>query len=116
VDNAGAGGIICAVNADTGITFAAADEHGKRFALHPQTKHNLVGFQIPDWEEAKAFVCELAETVPDNRYTGWDIALTDSGWVLVEANRRGQFVWQIASQIGFREEINSILKELEIKY
>ncbi len=113
VDNAGAGGIICSVDKDSGEVFAAADEHGRRFTEHPQTSERLVGFQIPKWEEAKELVRELAKVVPSNRYTGWDIALTDEGWVLVEANRRGQFVLQIASQIGFRKAINGILKRLK---
>lgn len=116
VDNAGAGGIICSVDKDSGEVFAAADEHGRRFTEHPQTSERLVGFQIPNWEEGKELVRELAKVVPSNRYTGWDIALTEDGWVLVEANRRGQFVWQIASQIGFRKEINDILKKLGKKY
>ncbi len=116
VDNGGAGGIICTVNTETGCVFAAADENGNTFTSHPQTQEQLIGFQLPRWDEAKNFVKELAKIVPSNRYTGWDLALTDSGWILVEANRRGQFLWQIPSQIGFRNEINSILKKLGKKY
>ncbi|MBQ9756843.1 MAG: hypothetical protein IJW15_00275 [Clostridia bacterium] len=116
VDNGGAGGIICAVNAETGCVFGAADENGNTFTTHPQTQEQLIGFQLPRWDEAKNLVKQLVNVIPDNRYTGWDLALTDSGWVLVEANRRGQFLWQIPSQIGFRSEINSILKKLGKKY
>ena len=116
VDNAGAGGIICALDGESGVVFATADEHGNRFTEHPQTHVRLIDFKIPRWDEAKAFVSELAKVVPDNRYTGWDIALTEDGWVLVEANRRGQFVWQIASQVGFRKEIDSILHRMGKKY
>lgn len=116
VDNAGAGGIICAVDAETGKTFGTADENGNRFTTHPQTGEELIGFQIPRWEEAKALVKQMAAVVPTNRYTGWDIALTENGWVLVEANRRGQFVWQIASKKGFRPEIEKILKKMGRRY
>lgn len=116
VDNAGSGGIICAVDASTGTLFAAADEYGKRFDIHPDTGRQIVGYKLPHWEKAKKLVKELAKVTPDNHYTGWDLALTDDGWILVEANRRGQFVWQIASQIGFRDEINHYLKELGVKY
>lgn len=116
VDNAGSGGIICALDAETGIVFAAADEHGNRFEKHPDTGEEIIGFTVPRWEEAKKIVKELAEIKPDNHYTGWDLSLTDSGWILVEANRRGQFIWQIASQVGFRDEVNYYLKQLGLKY
>ena len=116
VDNAGAGGVICAVNVEAGTLGAAADEHGNRFEAHPNSNEQIVGFTIPRWEEAKAFVKELAQVVPSNRYTGWDIALTEKGWVMVEANRRGQFVWQIPEKKGTRKELKQLLKKLKLKY
>ena len=116
VDNGGAGGIICSLDAETGEVLAAADENGNRFENHPDTGEKIIGFIIPEWEQARIFVSRLAEIVPDNHYTGWDIALTEKGWVLVEANRRGQFIWQIPSQEGFRNEINRYLKQLKVRY
>ena len=76
----------------------------------------LVGYKIPFWSEAKALVRELAQVVPENRYTGWDLALTDGGWVLVEANRRAQFGFQMSLQKGFRKEIDGYLAKLGKKY
>ena len=116
VDNGGAGGIICSVDIQTGRVFAAADEHGHKYTTHPHTNEPLVGFQIPKWNEVQALVRELAQVVPNNRYTGWDLALAEDGWLLVEANRRGQFIWQYSSQKGFRKEINGILKQVGKKY
>lgn len=116
VDNAGAGGVICSVDANTGRVFAAADEYAQAYEVHPDTDKPIIDFVIPRWEEARQLVFELAQVLPSNRYTGWDLALTDDGWVLVEANRCGQFVWQIPMQQGFREEINGILKRLGKKY
>ena len=110
-DNAGSGGIICPVNAN-GVVFAAADEFGNSFTIHPDSKKELIGFQIPKWDEAVELVKELALCIPTNRYCSWDIALTPKGWVLVEANAKGQFVWQYATHVGFRQELNSIMKEL----
>ena len=110
VDNAGAGGVICSLDPATGRVIAAADEHGKQYATHPDTGEALIGFVVPRWEEALAFVKKLAQVVPDNRSTAWDIALTEKGWVLVEANRRGQFGWQYTLQKGFRAEMNAMLK------
>lgn len=116
VDNAGAGGIICAVNPENGCVIAAADEAGRRFEVHPDSGEQIIGFYLPMWEEAKAFTAELTKVLPDNHYTGWDLALTESGWVLVEGNRRGQFVWQIPLQKGSRDEIEGYLRALRVRY
>ena len=114
VDNAGSGGIMATVDVESGILLAAADEHGHTYINHPNTNVPIVGFQIPRWEEAKALVRELAQVVPNQRYAGWDIALTDNGWVMIEGNARGQFVWQIVTQEGFRREIETIMQELNL--
>ena len=112
VDNAGAGGIICAVDAETGLVVGAADELGIHYTVHPETGAPRIGFQIPEWEAAVKLARELAMVIPTNRYTGWDLALTDKGWVLIEGNARGQFVCQIPLKHGFRQEIEGYLKEM----
>ena len=116
VDNAGAGGIKGAIDVDTGCILSAVDNFGHVYLTHPDSGEKIVDTQIPYWEEAKRFVKELAEIVPENRYTGWDLALTKNGWVLVEANRRAQFGFQMSLQQGFRKEINGYLKRLGTKY
>ena len=54
VDNGGAGGIMCTIDADSGVVLAAADEHGHHFEKHPESGIQIVGFQIPRWSEAKS--------------------------------------------------------------
>ena len=58
---------------------------------------------------------ELALIVKGNRYAGWDLALTEKGWVMIEGNARGQFVWQIPSGKGFLKEANQILERLGVR-
>ena len=45
------------------------------------------------------------------RYVGFDFALTQEGWVLVEGNSLGQFVGQIAEQKGVRKQFMEYLKD-----
>ena len=117
VDNAGAGGIMCSIDVETGRILAAADKKGHRFEVHPDTGEKLVGFVVPRWDEAKEMVRELAAVVPSNRYTGWDITLTENGWIMIEANRRGQFGGiQTPLQIGFRKELNDVMAMIGKKY
>lgn len=115
VDNGGAGGILCAIDVETGKVLAAMDEKGMAYEKHPDTGCQIIGFTIPRWDEAVAIVKEMAMVVKDNRYTGWDMALSNKGWVMVEGNAMGQFIWQIPTQQGFMKEANEILKELNLK-
>lgn len=112
VDNAGAGGIFTSVDMTTGIITKAVDELGRFYTIHPDSGVELVGFHIPQWDEALKTAKELAEVIPENRYTGWDLALAKNGWVMVEGNTRAQMVFQIPEQKGFREEFNIIINKL----
>lgn len=116
VDNGGNGGIIAAIDYDTGIIKGAIDERMNRYVVHPDTGKTILGYKIPKWEEAKAFAVELASVLPELRYCGWDIALTDQGWVMVEANGKGLFIgFQMPTQEGFRDEFEDIKKRCGYK-
>lgn len=112
VDNAGAGGIMGNINKDTGMVYIASDEQAQSYTIHPDTHVPIVGFVIPRWNELVEIVTKLAEVIPEVRYVGWDLALTEDGWVMVEGNDKGQFVFQVPSQTGFRSELKEICKEL----
>ena len=111
VDNAGSGGIIAGIDFETGIINGAIDEQLNRFVVHPNTGKVILGYKVPRWNEAKSFVLELAKVLPDLNYCGWDLALTDNGWVMVEANGKGLFIgFQMPTQEGFREEFEAMKK------
>lgn len=112
VDNAGAGGIMANIDIKTGKVYAACDELGKSYMEHPESKLPIVGYVLPQWEEAVCVAKKLAMVLPDVRYVGWDLALSKNGWVMIEGNDKGQFVFQYPAQEGFRDEMNSILREL----
>lgn len=112
IDNARAGGIMGLIDVETGVIVAASDEHNKHYIFHPNSGKQIVGFRIPQWDEAKAFVAELAQVVPDNRYTGWDVALTDDGWVMIEANCKGQFLAQMPLKEGLKPKFDEYVREI----
>lgn len=112
VDNAGAGGVFGTIDIETGIIDAVGDEYGNLYEVHPDSGLPIRGFTIPHWEEAKAMAIELADIVKGNRYAGWDLALTENGWIMIEGNARGQFVWQMPRQKGWLPQANAILKRL----
>ena len=114
VDNAGSGGVFTSCNPDTGEILSIVDESGHAFTEHPDNHFPLLGYKIPCWKEAFDFAQQLAAQLPDLHYAGWDIALTDNGWVLVEGNPRAQLIFQISEQKGFRTEMDCILNEMGI--
>lgn len=112
VDNGGSGGIFCILD-DNGVVVKTADEKGRAYEIHPDSKVPLIGFQVPRYQEAKEFAKELTTVVPDNRYCGWDIALTENGWILQEANSHGGIVAiQCPLGRGIRKEMDALMAEL----
>ena len=115
IDNAASGGIVCELDIETGIVYATSDEQGNCYIIHPNSGKILLGYKVPQWGELKKMVSELAMVLPSNRYTGWDMALTDNGWILIEANARGQFIaHQMINTRGCRKQFDAYLSELDV--
>lgn len=114
VDNGGAGGLLAAVDSESGVIVTPGrTEAGEEFATHPDTNEKIVGRQLPNWKELKGLVTELAAVTPDQPYVGWDLAYSTKGWVLVEGNSGGQFVGpQISKKEGIRNIINETFGSL----
>ncbi len=109
VDNMNLGGLLCALDQETGTVLSARDDSGRLHEVHPDTGVPIVGFVVPHWEEAVAFAKKLAMVTPSNRWTGWDIALNkDENWVMVEGNARGNFR-------GTKSELYGLLKEVGLE-
>ena len=110
VDNGGSGGVFASVDVGTGtVTTDGADEFGHDFPEHPDTGRQFKGFEIPRWKDLLSLSEILAGIVPEQKYVGWDFALTDQGWILVEGNTRGQFLHQYCEKKGCRKAIESVI-------
>lgn len=87
VDNFNHGGMVTTIDIETGlINFPAIDKAGHVFQKHPITKKEIVGTQIPMWEEVKQMCEEACEIVPELGYVGWDVCLGPSKPSLIEGN------------------------------
>ncbi len=90
IDNAAAGGLIAAVDADTGIVISDGGGEQMRFERHPDSGIPFKGFQIPKWEALCDMVKACSSRFPGLPVIGWDVALSaDRGWQIVEANSTG---------------------------
>lgn len=98
VDNGGRGGIYAVIDVETGkISSNGYDELGKEYLEHPDSKLKFKEWQVPRWQELKQIAEHMHESImPNHKYIGWDFALTDDGWVIIEGNW-GQYVAQQSS-------------------
>lgn len=88
VDNFCAGGMAAAIDADSGIVVTHAfDGAGKQYFVHPDSGTQIIGFQIPEWNELKKTITRAAERIPTMRFIGWDAVVHENGKVcLIEGN------------------------------
>ena len=89
VDNFSAGGISAKVDLKTGELLSAVQFDGKnRVGLteHPDTGATIVGVKVPNWENAIAHLISLHSQISFVPYIGWDIAMVDDSFMIVEAN------------------------------
>jgi len=91
VDNIDAGGCFVSINLQTGqlkkFGYSAIKTHGVIVRKqHPVTGTSFENFTIPFFNEVKELVKEAAGLMPGLRLVGWDVAIGESGPVLVEGN------------------------------
>jgi len=108
IDNGGAGGILVAINAETGrFESNGIDEKGRRYDTHPYTGVTFEGYQLPAWDEAMELGRRICDTVPGFRFIGWDLTYTDEDrWIIVEGNSITQFLGQQSTRdMGARRHL-----------
>jgi len=88
VDNLAKGNLVAAVDLASGRVGVAVDGSGDaRHARHPDSGAAIEGETIPHWQAVLDVGRRGAVAMSDSRALGWDIAVTDSGPVVIEANR-----------------------------
>ncbi len=104
------GSILAGINAQTGIveTFGKTEDCHS-YEYHPTTHVKIPGYQIPKWEELIETVKILSNRLPTIAYTGWDMVLTPKGWCVMEGNYKGQFIWELIYERGFRAEFEKMI-------
>lgn len=113
-DNFHQEGIAASVDVKTGIVNSAGcDMHLNHHLVHPVTKEKIIGYTIPQWDEAVELVKKAAQVVPEVSYIGWDVATSCNryGVVLVEGNPDSDTdVQQMCDQVGKWPQYESLLK------
>ena len=88
VDNFCAGGAFYPVDVNEGIVVERGmDVSGARVIYHPGSSVCMVGFHVPNWSILIQKSLEAAQSFPQCRFVGWDIAVTNSGVEFIEGNQ-----------------------------
>jgi hypothetical protein len=106
VDNMKAGGLIVAVELESGRLGAACKGYGGGdYRQHPVTGADIEGRILPDWVTACGLVRRAhGEAFADYALIGWDVALTPDGPVLIEGNGKpGVLMPQRAARKGLAQ-------------
>ena len=105
VDNTCSGGVFATVDPESGVVITdGIDKKGQYYYKHPDSGLVYKGWQVPRWGELCSIVKEAhKKCLPNHHFIGWDWALTDAGWVMIEANW-GQVIPQHSLKRGFKKE------------
>ena len=89
LDNSSSGGFFVGVDLEEGRLHQKGLQFmkygGGYISKHPDTGFIFENFKIPYFEESKKLVKKAVSCIPD-RLIGWDIAITQYGPVIIEAN------------------------------
>ncbi|MDP2161080.1 MAG: sugar-transfer associated ATP-grasp domain-containing protein, partial [Flavobacterium sp.] len=106
VDNMAAGNLAACIDEATGIVNSPAvysDITKQEVTKHPITGVEIVGFQIPFWDQTVAMTKEAALVHPQNRSIGWDIVITEKGPGFIEGNHDWcKLLWQLPAKKGLK--------------
>jgi len=116
VDNLASGNIAAPVDLETGKINGPgvySDITKESVTAHPVSGIELVGFQVPHWDEALDMVKRAALHRPENRSIGWDVVLTEKGPELLEGNHNWcKILWQIPINTGLKHVLARHVSEL----
>ena len=117
VDNFHQGGYGARIDMEKGILIGdGLSKDDEEVEKHPATGVKFDGFKIPYWDEIKKMVVEAAMVNPDVKVVGWDVAISDKGPLLIEANRRPGFdLVQMLEKTGTRYMLEEVKKDSKKK-
>lgn len=122
IDNFSAGqtgNLVAAIDLDTGRLGQCKGSLSRDFPVvtvferHPDTGNPVEGFMMPYWKELNDLVVRAHQSLPQFATLAWDIAVTDRGPVIIEANPTYDVSgMQVAHGRGLKPLLFSYLKRL----
>lgn len=101
IDNWSGGGLVTACSPETGVLGSSIRNPKRtggvvqRFSHHPDTGRQIEGVQIPYWDEMCRSLLDAVRALPLLVYVGWDVAITDQGFLVLEGNNNTDVIMQM---------------------
>lgn len=114
VDNFHAGNLAAPVDGSDGSVGGATDFYGtQRHQCHPDTNVPIAGLRIPQWQQCLEAVLTAAPAMMPLASLGWDVAISPTGPVIIEANDSwGEDIVQVPQDAGvLRGALVELLRE-----
>jgi hypothetical protein len=106
VDNVSHGGLGCGIHLDGTLFDTANDKDGSSTWLthHPDSGVEFKSFKIPFYKEACTLTVDMHQCFHCFFGIGWDIAITESGPVIIEGNPIGDLIFEQTLYGGIRKQ------------
>lgn len=115
------GNLLAAIDLSSGALGACFGKRkGDKYLLwhldrHPDTGHAITGWQVPMWSELVRIAQEAALVMKVQPLLGFDVAITNNGPLILEANNNWSFsIPQITHRIGGRALLNGVLESVDL--
>ncbi len=117
VDNFHSQGMGVKIDMDTGkLVGVAINKDNVEFTAHPATGVVFEGFQIPCFQQAREMVMEACLKSDKILMIGWDVAISENGPLIIEANRWPGFdLPQVLDDRGRMDIVRDVLRRYNEK-
>lgn len=107
------------LNDDGTLVYQMVDDYLNIYPTHPKTNYDFKKVKIPYMKETLDLVKDAAMLIPDVRLIGWDIAITEDGPEIIEANEypcfsNYQYYLMHEGKMKYLDRLKKILKD-EVK-
>ena len=118
VDNFSSGGMYTFIDENGFVKTKAIDKNDNIYEKHPITNKSIINLQIPYFKEAIELVKKASREIPEIKYIGWDVAITNEGPDIIEGNYYPG-IFQIKPslspvKIGILTKYKEIIKEKKL--
>lgn len=78
------------------------------------SNYKIVGFDLPQWNQATTMVNEMAMKCVGAIVIAWDLAYNKKGWLVIEGNDVGEpYLLQAPLQVGMK---STLIRLLDLYY